>query len=59
MSMTPDLIDTRRFDGTSLRRCSHGLAFEEKCERCFDEALANEGIDCTVPAKNTVQPPSS
>lgn len=39
---TPDLLDNRRHDGTTLRHCSHGVAFEQACERCVDEALARE-----------------
>lgn len=38
----PDLIDSRKHDGTSLRYCSHHVPFEEECERCVEEALQRE-----------------
>ena len=42
--MTDEPDDWRKHDGTSLRRCSHNVPFEEPCEQCVEEALVVERL---------------
>ena len=42
--MEAGLIDARKHDGTTLRRCSHDIPFEEACEACVEEGIAREKL---------------